>query len=162
MTSRQTAKPRIEQPGEDEIVIGDGSQDDFSEIIALDARVTGVSRPEFWHELQVQHKATTNTLIVLVARSAGKIVGYAMGEVRAWPVRTPACGWVYAIGIDKKYRLRRAASALMAELIERFRAQGICTIRTMIDVDDHLLMSFLRSLGMTAGPFVELEISIDR
>jgi ribosomal protein S18 acetylase RimI-like enzyme len=159
MPSRQKPTPPVRPLGDGEIVVCDGTQDDFSEIIALDARVAGISRPEFWHELQVQRTAS-NTLILLVARYAGKIVGYAMGEVRAWPVRTPACGWVYAIGVDKKHRLRRVASALMTELIRRFQAQGVYTIRTIIDVDDHLLMSFLRSLGMTAGPFVELEMSI--
>lgn len=157
MASRQTATRQADRPDSGAIVIGDGSQDDFPEIIALDTRVTGISRPEFWQEFQVHRSAN---LILLVARHAGAIVGYAMGEVRAWPVRTPACGWVYAIGVDKEHRLKRAASLLMAELIDRFRAQGVGTVRTMIDVDDHLLMSFLRSMGMTAGPFVELEMSI--
>lgn len=159
MTSQRIKSPEAERPSDDEIVIREGSRNDFPDIIALDAGIAGISRPEFWHEFQ-EHRAATNTLIILVARRSGKIVGYAMGEVRAWPVRGPACGWIYAIGVEKENRQRRAASALMTELIERFRAQGVGTIRTMIDVDDHLLMSFLRSLGMTAGPFVELEMSI--
>ena len=80
-----------------------------------------------------------------------------MGEVRAWPVRAPACGWIYAIGVAGSYRLQNVAAALMAAMIARFKANGAGAISTMIDVDDHLLMSFLRSSGMTAGPFVELE-----
>ncbi|MBX9844804.1 MAG: GNAT family N-acetyltransferase [Xanthobacteraceae bacterium] len=159
MASWQAATDDAGQPGVGQIVIGDGSEDDFAEIVALDERVTGLSRPEFWHEFRLQ-KATSNALIVLVARHAGEIVGYATGEVRTWPVRGSACGWVYAIGVAKEHRLKRAGSALMAEMISRFRASGIGTIRTMIDVDDHLLMSFLRSMGMTAGPFVELEMPI--
>ncbi len=31
----------------------------------------------------------------------------------------------------------------------------------MLHIDDHLLMSFFRSHGMTAGPFVELEMLLD-
>jgi len=50
----------------------------------------------------------------------------------------------------------------MADLISRFKKSGVKTIRTVIDVDDYLLMSFLRSFGMTAGPFVELEMTLDR
>ena len=87
------------------------------------------------------------------------MIGYALGEIRSWPVCAPVCGWLYAIGVAKEYRQHKAASALMIELIARFKKCGVGSIRTVIDVDDHLLMSFLRSFGMTAGPFVELEIT---
>jgi hypothetical protein len=32
----------------------------------------------------------------------------------------------------------------------------------MIDIDNHLPMSFLRSFGNTARPFVELEMTVDQ
>ena len=134
---------------------------DLAEIISLDARITGFARADFWKDLFRQLE-TSETLCVLVAKSAGKMIGYALGEVRSWPVRAPACGWLYAIGVEKEYRLHKNASALMTELISRFKKSGVGTIRTVIDVDDSLLMSFLRSFGMTAGPFVELELTLDR
>jgi hypothetical protein len=58
--------------------------------------------------------------------------------------------------------LSRTATALVTELTKRFRAHGVHTLRTMIDIDEYLLMSFLRSRGMSAGPFIELEMSIDQ
>jgi hypothetical protein len=141
--------------------IVDATLADLPAIIDLDAEITGVARPEFWTDFHNQ-RAASETLCLLIAKMSDEVVGYAMGEVRAWPVRTPACGWVYAIGVKKEQRLSRTATALMAELTGRFRAHGVHTIRTMIDIDDYLLMSFLRSLGMTAGPFIELEMSIER
>ena len=147
--------------GQHGITVAEADAADLAEIIALDARITGFSRADFWKDLFRQLE-TSETLCVLVAKSAGKIIGYALGEVRSWPVRAPACGWLYAIGIEKKYRLHKGASALMTELISRFKKSGVGTIRTVIDVDDSLLMSFLRSFGMTAGPFVELELTLDR
>jgi ribosomal protein S18 acetylase RimI-like enzyme len=72
------------------------------------------------------------------------------------------CGWLYAVGVDKDHRLQKIATALMSELVDRFRKNGVKAVRTVIDVDDHLLMSFFRSCGMTAGPFVELEMTIRR
>jgi ribosomal protein S18 acetylase RimI-like enzyme len=144
-----------------EVMVSDASPADLAEIIGLDARITGFARAEFWNDL-FRQKATSETLWILVARSSGKIVGYALGEVRSWPVRAPTCGWLYAIGVEKDFRLQKAATILMMELISRFKKSGVAAVRTVIDVDDHLLMSFLRSFGMTAGPFVELEMTIDR
>lgn len=142
------------------VVVADAEHTDLAEIIDLDTRVTGIARPEFWNDFCHQ-RSTSETLCLLVAKKSGEIVGYAMGEVRAWPVRAPACGWLYAIGVKAEHRLSRAATALMTELTARFRARGVLAIRTMINIDDHLLMSFLRSLGMTAGPFIELEMKIE-
>jgi ribosomal protein S18 acetylase RimI-like enzyme len=142
-----------------DITVAEANPSDLAEIVALDARITGFARTEFWNDL-FRQRAASDTLFVLVAKSSSKIVGYALGEVRSWPVRAPACGWLYAIGVEKEYRLHKAASALMIGLIARFKKCGVGAIRTVIDVDDHLLMSFLRSFGMTAGPFVELEMTL--
>lgn len=143
-----------------QIHVTEAEAGDLAEIVALDGKVTGFTRADFWADLFHRRK-TSETLCILVARSGKGIIGYALGEVRSWPVRAPACGWLYAIGVDKQHRLHKAASALLIELIARFKASGVGAIRTMIDVDDHLLMSFLRSFGMTAGPFVELELTLN-
>ncbi len=153
-----------------DIRVTEAEADDLAEIIALDGQITGFRRADFWTDLFRQRR-TSETLSILVARifdkripgkgSAGKIVGYALGEIRSWPVRAPACGWLYAIGVAEQHRLHKAASVLLAELIARFKKRGAGAIRTMIDVDDHLLMSFLRGFGMTAGPFVELEMTFE-
>jgi ribosomal protein S18 acetylase RimI-like enzyme len=143
-----------------DITVTDADAADLAEIVALDGRITGIPRADFWNDL-FRQRETNKTLYVLVAKSAGKIIGYALGEVRSWPVRAPACGWLYAIGVEKEYRLRKGASALMTELISRFKESGVGAIRTVIDVDDNLLMSFFRSFGMAAGPFVELELPLD-
>jgi ribosomal protein S18 acetylase RimI-like enzyme len=152
--------PQPDKGGERrDVRVADATLSNLAEVIDLDARITGFARAEFWNDL-FRRRAASNTLCVLVATSSGKIVGYAAGEVRSWPVRAPACGWLYAIGVDKRYRLHKYASILMAEFISRFKQSGVGAIRTVIDVDDHLLMSFLRSCGMTAGPFVELEMTL--
>jgi ribosomal protein S18 acetylase RimI-like enzyme len=144
-----------------DLAVTDAKAADLAEIIDLDASIAGYARTDFWNDL-FRKKETSATLYVLVARSAGKIVGYALGEIRSWPVRAPVCGWLYAVGVKKDHRLQKAATALMTELISRFRKNGVEAIRTVIDVDDHLLMSFLRSFGMTAGPFIELEMSLSQ
>jgi ribosomal protein S18 acetylase RimI-like enzyme len=141
-----------------DVTVANATPNDLAEIIDLDARITGFARADFWDEL-FRRRDTSDTLCVLVATGAGKIIGYALGEVRSWPVRAPPCGWLYAIGVDERYRLQKCGSMLMTELISRFKQSGVGVIRTVINMDDYLLMSFLRSFGMAAGPFVELEMN---
>jgi len=143
------------------VTLADAAASDLSELIDLDEKIAGYSRADFWRDL-FRQKAANSTLFVLVARSSGLLVGYALGEIRSWPVRTPVCGWLYAIGVKKSHRLQKIATALMSELFSRFRQNGVEAVRTVIDVDDHLLMSFLRSIGMSAGPFVELEMAVGK
>lgn len=159
INSLTDARGRPNEEREDhDVTIVDATPNDLAEIIDLDARVTGFARADFWDEL-FRRRDTSDTLCVLVATGAGKIIGYALGEVRSWPVRAPPCGWLYAIGVDERYRLQKCGSTLMTELISRFKRSGVGVIRTVINMDDHLLMSFLRSFGMAAGPFVELEMN---
>jgi ribosomal protein S18 acetylase RimI-like enzyme len=143
------------------VTLSDADASDLTELIALDEKIAGYSRADFWREL-FQQKGAGSILFVLVARKSGVLVGYVLGEIRSWPVRTPVCGWLYAIGVEKNHRLQKIASALMTELVSRFRQNGVEAIRTVIGIDDHLLMSFLRSFGMSAGPFVELEMVVSK
>jgi ribosomal protein S18 acetylase RimI-like enzyme len=158
MDAAAPLESRAERPN---VTVSDAEATDLAEIIDLDAKIVGYTRADFWRDL-FRQRATSATLCVLVAKSSGKIVGYAVGEVRSWPVRAPICGWLYAIGVQKEHRQQKVATALMTELISRFTKNGVGAIRTMIDIDDHLLMSFLRSFGMTAGPFVELEMRVSQ
>jgi ribosomal protein S18 acetylase RimI-like enzyme len=155
----QNAATAVNDTERRSLVLADAEASDLAEIIDLDEKVAGYSRADFWRDL-FRQKAAGSTLVVLVARSSGILVGYALGEIRSWPVRTPICGWLYAIGVEKNHRLQKVATTLMTELISRFRQNGVQTVRTVIDVDDQLLMSFLRSYGMSAGPFVELEMTV--
>jgi ribosomal protein S18 acetylase RimI-like enzyme len=160
LQSRRRSEGPVPAAAATDITVTEADATVLAEIIALDGQVTGFERADFWTDLFRQRRRS-ETLCILVATSGGRIVGYALGEVRSWPVRAPACGWLYAIGVDKEHRLQKAASALLTELIARFKKSGVGAVRTIIDVDDHLLMSFLRSFGMTAGPFVELELTLD-
>ncbi len=144
-----------------DFILADADAGDLAEIVDLDAKISGYARADFWHNL-FRQKEASSTLYVIVAKRAGKIIGYTLGELRSWPVRDPVCGWLYAVGVDQEHRLHKIATALMNELVDQFRKNGVEAVRTMIDVDDHLLMSFFRSCGMTAGPFVELEMAIGR
>ena len=98
-----------------DFTVADAELTDLAEIIDLDARIAGYSRADFWDNL-FRQRAANATLYVIVARRAGKIIGYTLGEIRSWPVRDPVCGWLYAVGVDKDHRLQKVATALMTRV----------------------------------------------
>ena len=131
---------------------------DLPAVIALDARVTGSRKPDVWRGFSQAFGA--DQLIFLVARAAGVIVGFTVGGVRSWEFGSPPAGWIFAVGVAPEQRESGVGSLLFAAMTERFAASKVAFVRTMLHVDDHLLMSFFRSQGMTAGPFVELEMTL--
>lgn len=143
--------------------IRDGVAADLSAVIALDAQVTGLAKPDYWQDLfDEQGSPRHGQRFFLIAEDpggdgAGRVLGFIIGEARAWEFGSPPCGWVFAISVDPDARLSGIGSQLLDEISERFRRVGVNRMRTMLARDNHLLMSFFRSHGMMAGPYIELE-----
>ncbi len=125
---------------------------DLPAISALDARLTGSDKPDYWCEMLAPERH------FLVAETGkGTLAGFIVGEVRAWEFGQPAAGWVFAIQVDPKTRLKGVGSALFEALAARFKAQGVTRVRTLVDRKDHLILSFFRAQGMVAGPSLQLD-----
>jgi len=91
----------------------------------------------------------------------GGVAGFVIGEVRDWEFGSPPCGWIFGFDVDPEFRERGIGSMLFDALTTFFRSSGVNTVRTMLRRDDNLIMSFFRSQGLTAGPFIELEKNLD-
>ena len=85
------------------------------------------------------------------------MLGFVIGEVRAWEFGSAPCGWVFALSVHPDARQMSIGEQLLAALSNAFKRTGVGTMRTMISRDNHLLMSFFRSEGMMAGPYIQLE-----
>ena len=125
---------------------------DLPSISALDARLTGSDKPDYWRERLAPDR---HFLVAETAR--GALAGVIAGEVRAWEFGQPAAGWVFAIQVDPKTRLKGVGSALFEALAARFKEQGVTRVRTLVDRKDHLILSFFRAQGMVAGPSLQLD-----
>ena len=125
---------------------------DLKAISALDGRETGVSKPDYWREMLAPDRH------FLVAESEkGVLAGFIAGEIRAWEFGQPAAGWVFAIQIDPRLRLKGVGSELFEALVARFKKKGVTRVRTLVDRKDHLILSFFRAQGMVAGPSLQLD-----
>ena len=135
---------------------------DLEAVVALDRRATGVAKEDYWRDIVHRYIATARTdRVFLIAEAGGDVVGFVVGEVRAWEFGSPPCGWIFAVNVSPDLRERKIGSLLMDRICACFKEIGVDTVRTMISRRDTLNLSFFRSLGLTAGPFIELEKPLD-
>jgi ribosomal protein S18 acetylase RimI-like enzyme len=135
---------------------------DFDDVVRIDARHTGEAKPDYWREVlgrflgPVRRPATVG----LAATDERGVVGYLLGEVRAFEFGSEACGWLFGIGVDPERLRSRVASRLLAESCRRFAAAGVTRVRTMVGRNNVPVLSFFRANGFAAGSFVQLELEL--
>ena len=138
---------------------------DLPEIIALDEAVTGIAKETYWRDVferYGEHRQEERFFLVAEAADDGRgIVGFIIGEIRAWEFGSEPCGWVFAFSVRPEVRLKGIGRQLFATLSEAFRRAGARTMRTMVARDNTLHMMFFRSEGMMAGRYLQLEKSLD-
>ena len=134
---------------------------DLDAIVAIDARVTGIPKRDYWRTVYARYGAGRNAeRQFLVAAAGEEVVGFVIGEVRDWEFGSPPCGWVFAIDVRPDARQAGVGTRLLAAICAGFRRAGVDKVRTMLARDNHLILSFFRSQGMMAGPFIPLEMDL--
>ena len=135
---------------------------DLNQVIALDQQVTGKRKQAYWKDLYERYRSRRQQQrFFFVAEAAGggssRILGFIIGEVRAWEFGSAPCGWVFAISVDPDARLEGVGDALFDTISESFRKLGVSKLRTVVSTGNHLLLSFFRAQGLMAGPYLQLE-----
>jgi ribosomal protein S18 acetylase RimI-like enzyme len=134
---------------------------DLPAVIALDAENTGLPKATYWKDRFEWYAGRQPDRFFLVAERGEEMLGFIVGEVRAWEFGSPPSGWIFAVHISPTARQVGLGSLLFEEICRRFRAAGVQHVRTMLAKDAHLLLSFFRGLGMMGGPFIQLEKRLD-
>lgn len=130
---------------------------DLGAVVALDARATGLEKRAYWRGVFRRYGGAVEGRQFLVAETGSRVVGFIIGEVRDWEFGSPPCGWVFGIDVHPDARQAGVGSRLLDAISAGFRRAGVRTIRTMLARDNALVLSFFRSQGMMAGPFIPLE-----
>lgn len=140
--------------------------DDIAHVIALDKRITGLAKPKYWHDVFARYGGDLGherSFLVAEARDKPRtpVLGFIIGEVRAWEFGSAPCGWVFALSVESRARLQGVGEALFDAISRQFKAAGVDKMRTMVARDNRLHLMFFRSEGMTAGPYLQLEKEIE-
>ena len=160
--SRKTAERLTDRPSPVPLAVRAIRLEDLDQVIAIDAAITGLKKVDYWYELF--HRYGTRGLqqrFFLVAEADNTIQGFIVGEVRDWEFGSPPCGWVFGISVRGDARLAGVGSRLLEAMCQCFRRAGVNQVRTLLARDNHLVMSFFRSQGMMAAPFIALERDLD-
>jgi len=144
-----------------DLIIREAKPGDLGAIVEIDKQVSGVKKTRYWRDTLELYGGHRESDFFLVAEREQKVIGFILGEIRAWEFGSPSCGWVYAIGVARDNLLQGVGSKLLHELCTRFRQADVTKVRTMIARQDHELLSFFRSYGMMAGPFQQLELELN-
>ncbi len=134
---------------------------DLAAVVALDAEETGIAKAGYWKERFEWYAGRDPERFFLVAERGGAILGFIVAEVRAWEFGSPPSGWIFAVHVSPAGRLHGLGTMLLEAVCGRFRKAGVQHVRTMVAKDAQVVLSFFRSLGMMAGPFIELEKRLD-
>lgn len=134
---------------------------DLEQVVEIDAGITGLRKAEYWGEILRRYGGARQQRFFLVADRGGRIEGYVVGDVRDWEFGSPPCGWVFGIGVRPETRLAGVATQLLDAICDGFRRLGVGKVRTLLARDNQLVLSFFRSQGMMAAPFIPLEKDLD-
>ncbi len=140
---------------------------DIQQVIGLDTRVTKLAKAEYWNDVFRRYgKQRLHERFFLVAEGRvdgadRRVLGFIIGEIRAWEFGSTPCGWVFALSVEPEMRLQSVATELFEAISNEFKKAGVGKMRTMVARDAQLPMLFFRSEGMMAGPYIQLEKDLD-
>jgi GNAT superfamily N-acetyltransferase len=140
---------------------------DIPHVIALDTRVTKLAKAEYWNDVFLRYgKQRLHERFFLVAehrrdQADARVVGFIIGEIRAWEFGSTPCGWVFALSVEPELRLHNIGGAMFEAISGEFKKAGVSKMRTMVARDARLPLLFFRSEGMMAGPYIQLEKDLD-
>jgi ribosomal protein S18 acetylase RimI-like enzyme len=153
--------PRSRRDAKAVIDVRDVRRRDLDAVIAIDAAATSLAKPAYWRSVFRRYGAPDERARhFLVAETGGDVVGFVVGEVRDWEFGSPPCGWVFGIDVRADMRETGVGSRLLDAIARRFARAGVTKLRTMLARDNTLVLSFFRSQGMMAAPFIPLEMDL--
>ena len=149
------------------IIIRDALKKDIDAVSKIDTEIsmdwygTVMDKADYWKELfNYYGRHEKDKRFFLVAELDNEVVGFVIGEARAWEFGSPLCGWVFAVEVSTQKRTLGVGQHLFTEMCQRLSQVGVSTIRTMVDIENKVTLSFFRSQGMRSGRNIELEMQI--
>ena len=161
MSADGSPSPTAGQPPS--VRIRDLRNEDLGEVVRIDALHTNEEKPTYWAELfqRFVGRPPGREVGLAAEDGGGRVMGYLLGEPRAFEFGSRRCGWVFAIGVEPDRVRTHVASRLLDEARRRFRASGIDTLRTMVKRSDVSVQSFFRAAGFEGGSYIQLERRIE-
>jgi ribosomal protein S18 acetylase RimI-like enzyme len=164
-TNRGAPRPRRHRTAPPPLRLRSLARRDLAAVRRIDAHHRGTApKPAYWTRIfrELLGAPPEEGRVGVAAVRGGRLVGYLVGEVRAFEFGSERCGWVLAVAVGPGALRAHVGAALLAEAARRFRAVGVPRVRTMVRRTDVPVLAFFRSSGFAGGPYVQLELDVTR
>jgi ribosomal protein S18 acetylase RimI-like enzyme len=146
----------------DQVTIRNAVSADFAAVTGLDFIGDPEEKPAYWRGIFDRYVTIGREGgFFLVAEKNAGVIGFIVGEVRAWEFGSPPCGWVFALSVAPEARETGIGQLMLNEICQRLKKTGVTTVRTMVDRENKLTLSFFRSQGLRTGRYIELEKTLN-
>jgi len=131
---------------------------DLPAIIDMEARVTGVARPEYWEKRIEISEAIRPDWASLVAEVSNRVAGFLLGRAGELEFGLPGTvAWIEMIGVDPVYRRRGVAQEMVEQFTASAEDHGIKTIFTLVSSTNSEMQHFFNRLGFVHGKMLHYQ-----
>jgi ribosomal protein S18 acetylase RimI-like enzyme len=135
---------------------------DLEAVIALDAKITGRRRDEYFRVKLDQAMKETGIIVSLAAEVGGAFAGFLIGRVFYGEFgRMEAAAVLDTIGVDPSFRRAGVGRALVSQLRTNLLGLGIPSLHTEVAWDDLGLMGFFHGEGFRPAPRFCLDLDLE-
>ncbi len=147
---------------EDAIRIRGLKPEDLDAVIAIDARLVGRRRDEFFRIQLAENLAATGLRVSLAAELEELFVGFLLARVFYGEFgRTEPAAVLETLGVHPDFQGRGVGTALIAQLRRNLRGLRVGAIQTEVAWDDQALIGFFHREGFRPAPRLALDLALD-
>jgi len=147
----------------DTIVVRNLTAADQEAVIAIDARILGRRRDEFFRLKLRQAFTDTGIAVSLGAESDGTLVGFLLARIYFGEFgRVEKIAVMDVMGVHPDFTGRGVAAALIDQLRTNLLGLGIKSLQTQVNWDNHALVSFFQRQGFQLAPRLCLDLDLER
>lgn len=152
-----------ETPARDRVVVRNLRLEDQDALIAIDARILGRRREEFF-KLKLRQAFTDSGIAVsLAAEAEGRVVGFLLARVYYGEFGvTERVAVLDVLGVQPDFRGRHVGTALLDQLRTNLLGLGIRTLQTEVAWDSVELIGFFQREGFRPAPRLCLDLDLER
>ncbi len=134
--------------------------DDFDAVVAIDMRVLGTARPDYY-EMRFEKLFGSRYYLpasLVTETEDGTVVGFVMGEIYMGQYGIfQEEATLDTIGVDPDYQKLGIGERLINEFVEHLKTLGVRRIHTLVGLDDPKLMRFFNSNQFGPSSTIALE-----
>jgi ribosomal protein S18 acetylase RimI-like enzyme len=144
-----------------EVIVRSLRPADLEAVVALDARITGGRREEYFKGKLTAALHEPGVHISLAAEEEGRFRGFLLARLWYGEFGVPApVASLDTLGVHPDFRGRGIGAALLAQLRRNLRALGVGGLRTEVGWDDQDLISFFHHEGFRPAARLCLDLDL--